>query len=208
MTTENRKWPLVVLTVFVIIAGAGVGGYFGYGAGEYYASFHNMQVDVQARFESQYKIKDTSIVYTQPHETLPEWLRHECHRERWGSYGTVLGSAGGASVGWLWTILVWRQRQHGGLRIVASAVGWGIAAGLLCTVFLHAGLWTVVLDNDGAPFLVGLILGGVAGALAGLVCGFAAWGVAARGRRKDALVAEQPAGTRPDEARRNAQDGA
>jgi len=29
MTTENRKWPLVVLTVFVVIAGAAVGGFFG-----------------------------------------------------------------------------------------------------------------------------------------------------------------------------------
>ena len=29
MTTENRKWPLVVLTVCVVIAGAGVGGFFG-----------------------------------------------------------------------------------------------------------------------------------------------------------------------------------
>jgi hypothetical protein len=29
MTTENRKWPLVVLTVFVVIAGAGVGVFFG-----------------------------------------------------------------------------------------------------------------------------------------------------------------------------------
>ena len=36
MATKNRKWPAVALGIFVIVAGAGVGGFFGIGAGDLY----------------------------------------------------------------------------------------------------------------------------------------------------------------------------
>jgi hypothetical protein len=43
MTTENRKWPLVVLTVCVICLGAVVGGFFGLVAGGAYATFESVR---------------------------------------------------------------------------------------------------------------------------------------------------------------------
>ena len=43
MTTENRKWPLVALVVFVVIAGAIVGGFFGLVAGGAYAELESVR---------------------------------------------------------------------------------------------------------------------------------------------------------------------
>ncbi|MCX5673515.1 MAG: hypothetical protein NTX87_00765 [Planctomycetota bacterium] len=43
MTTENRKWPLVVLTVCVICMGAAMGGIFGLVAGGVYATAESVR---------------------------------------------------------------------------------------------------------------------------------------------------------------------
>jgi len=199
MASEKRWWLFIPLAVIVVLAGAAVGGYFGTDAGGHYAWFHNMQVDVQYHNNPKLRDWDGSAIYTMPHSTLPEGLRHECHSERWASYGNMLGSIGGAASGGLWSLLMWRRRKSSGGRIVASGIGWGIVAGLATTAFLHAGLCAVIVDPDDSAVVIGLIMGLIAGIVTGLFCGLLAWAVAAWMRRGAIPAAASSEATPPVE---------
>jgi len=193
MTTENRKWPLVVLTVCVICLGAGVGGIFGLTAGGGYATLHNSQLHANLSGNRGPDAETVSNIYEFRHDALPESVRHNCLGRWWTLLGTVLGGVGGGAAGWLWTRLVWRLRSRRGIRIVAGGVGWGVVAGLAATAFLHAGLWAAGTDApEMAVPLVGFILAVPAGAVTGLACGCIAWGLAAWLRRQSAALPEQP----------------
>ena len=183
MAPENRWWLFIALTVFVVLAGAAVGGFFGTAAGDGYVTKHNMQVYAQYVNSPNYKGQDGYAISIMPHGDLPEEFRHECHSERWMPYGNMLGSIGGATTGGLWSLLVWRRRKSSGGRIVIAGIGWGIVAGLATTAFLHAALSAVVFEPDGGIVVGGLILGLIAGIVTGLVCGLLAWAVAAWMRR-------------------------
>jgi hypothetical protein len=184
MTTENRKWPLVVLTVCVICMGAGIGGIFGLMAGQGYGSLHNSQIHANLSGNPNLDTWTGRNIYEFRHEALPESVRHHCLGRWWALLGTVLGGIGGGAAGWLWTRLVWRLRDRRGIRIVAGGVGWGVVAGLGATAFLHAGLWAAGTDApEMAVPLVGFILAVPAGAVTGGACGCTAWGLAAWLRR-------------------------
>jgi len=200
MAPENRRWLFIPLAVFVVLAGAVVGGYFGAAAGDGYVSTHNLQVFNKQYVSSNYKDQDITAINTMPHDTLPEVIRHECHSERWMSYGEMLGSIGGAATGGLWSLLVWRRRKSSGGRIVAAGIGWGIVAGLATTAFLHAGLWAVIFEPDGGIAVFGLILGLIAGAVTGLVCGIVAAVITAPMRREAAAAAALSEATPPGES--------
>jgi hypothetical protein len=196
MTTENRRWLFIPLAVFVVLAGAAVGGYFGTAAGDGYATTHNMQVYAQYVNSPNYNHQEGPAVFSKPHNTLPEGLRHECHSERWVPYGNMLGSIGGAATGGLWSLLVWRRRKSSGGRIVAAGIGWGIVAGLATTALLHAGLLAVVVNPDGSIVVIGLIMALIAGAVTGLVCGIVAAVITAR-MRQGAVPAAAPSEATP-----------
>jgi len=200
MAPEKRWWLFVPLAVLVVLAGAAVGGYFGTAAGGGYVSTHNMQVFNQYYISPKYNHQEAPAVFSEPHNTLPEVIRHECHSERWRPYGNMLGSIGGAATGGLWSLLVWRRRKSSGGRIVAAGIGWGIVAGLATTAFLHAGLWAVIFEPDGGIAVFGLILGLIAGAVTGLVCGIVAAVITAPMRREAAAAAALSEATPPGES--------
>ena len=200
MAPEKRWWLFVPLAVLVVLAGAAVGGYFGTAAGGGYVSTHNMQVFNQYYISPKYNHQEAPAVFSEPHNTLPEVIRHECHSERWRPYGNMLGSIGGATTGGLWSLLVWRRRKSSGGRIVIAGIGWGIVAGLATTAFLHAALSAVVFEPDGGIVVFGLILGLIAGIVTGLVCGLLAWAVAAWMRRGTVPAAAPSEATPPRES--------
>jgi hypothetical protein len=183
MTTESRRWPLVVLTIGVICQGAGVGGIFGFMAGDGYGSLHNSQLHANLSGNRGPDAETVRDIYEFRHEALPESVRHHCLGRWWTPLGTVLGGVGGGAAGWLWTRLVWRLRERRGIRIVAEGVGWGVLAGLAATAFLHAGLWAAGTAPETMVPLIGFIVAVPAGAVTGLACGCVAWGLAAWLRR-------------------------
>jgi len=112
-----------------------------------------------------------------------------------GYLGLLLGAASGAGVGLAWWLLMRRLLgRASGLKVIAAGAGLGLAAGIVSTLILHAGLvgvsgrWT---DLNWLP-VVGLcvvLLGAPAGLVTGLVCGIVAWAAAAIARRKRASAA-------------------
>ena len=198
MTTENRKWPLVVLTVGVINMGAVMGGIFGLMAGQGYGSLHNSQLHANLSGNRGPDADTVSNIYEFRHDALPESVRHHCLGRWWALLGTVLGGIGGGAAGWLWTRLVWRLRDRRGIRIVAGGVGWGVVAGLTATAFLHAGLWAAGADPEAAVPLVGFILAVPAGAVTGGACGCVAWRLAAWLRRRSPTAAAPGDSAPPD----------
>jgi hypothetical protein len=198
MTTENRKWPLVVLTVGVICLGAGVGGIFGLMAGDGYGSLHNSQLHANLSGNRSLDTQTGRDIYEFRHEALPESVRHRCLGRWWALLGTVLGGVGGGAAGWLWMRLVWRLRDRRGIRIVAGGIGWGIVAGLAATAFLHAGLWAAGADPEAAVPVVGFMLAVPAGAVTGLACGCTAWGLAAWLRRRSPAAGAPGDSARPN----------
>ena len=209
MTIENRKWPLVVLTIGVICMGAAMGGIFGLMAGDGYGSLHNSQLHANLSGNRSLDTETVRDIYEFRHEALPESVRHHCLGRWWALIGTVLGGIGGGAAGWLWTRMVWRLRERRGIRIVAGGVGWGIVAGLVTTAFLHAGLWAA--GNDALKMivpLVGFILAVPAGAVTGLACGCMAWGLAAWLRRRSPAAAAPGDSAPPDGTGRGTQANA
>ena len=117
-----------------------------------------------------------------------------------GYLGLLLGAASGAGVGLAWWLLMRRLLgRASGLKVIAAGAGLGLAAGVVSTVILHAGLgvsWTtpVGLSYWELEWLFNVclsaaVLGAPAGLVTGLVCGLVAWGVSAIARRKRASAA-------------------
>ena len=149
MTTQDRKRLPAALTVFVVIAGAGVGGFFGLLASALYG-----------------------LSEAGPPGLVP-------------ILGPILGGAGGAGAGILWSWLMGRlSPQASGGRIVLVGIGWGVVVGSLATVFLHSGLM-IAAGRLHVDAIIAVPLFGVpAGFATGLVCGFIRWRVVAWMRRK------------------------
>jgi hypothetical protein len=173
MTLPTTDPPCVPiwLAVVVALAGAVVGGFFGSAAGMW--------------------------LYGGPQLTETGELHFSGLRI---TVGMVLGAGSGVAVAVGWSLLMrYLSVRASGLTIIAVGAGLGLAAGVVSTVILHAGLgvsWTtpVGLSYWELEWLFNVclsaaVLGAPAGLVTGLVCGLVAWGVSAIARRKRASAA-------------------
>jgi len=197
MATQNRKWLPVVLAVFVVIAGAGVGGFFGELAHVGYITyryFANWETAVET-------LGDGSLHYF--HEKVAPRLRPE--QFLWPYLGLVLGAAGGAGGAVLWFLRM-RELSVGssGGRIMWTGLKMGLLAGIFATLLVHVGLGIAAGTLDTGLLGSGIICALFAGPATGLVCGLLTWGVAVRMRRK---AQAESAATPTDGAANDAAEG-
>jgi hypothetical protein len=93
----------------------------------------------------------------------------------YGPVGVVSGAAGGVGVAIFWLKRISRFRTQSVTAAIFGGIGWGIVAGLIDTVWLHATILAILFSQVDFRYwdivlLIAFICGVGAGAVYGLVC--------------------------------------
>ena len=97
----------------------------------------------------------------------------------YGITGIILGAVGGVGVAVFWLKRVSRFQTRSVVAAIFGGIGWGIVAGLMDTVWLHATSLAIMFSQATGPqsfagfkifFVIVFLCGVVAGGLYGLLC--------------------------------------
>ncbi|MDP6543572.1 MAG: hypothetical protein QGH60_06230 [Phycisphaerae bacterium] len=97
----------------------------------------------------------------------------------YGITGIIFAAVGGLGVAVFWLKRVSRFQTQSVAAAIFGGIGWGIVAGLIDTVWLHATGLTIMFTQVGRPrsfvgfeivLVIAILCGVIAGAVYGLVC--------------------------------------
>ena len=156
MSGSTCPKPYKILTIVVCLAAAAVGAFFGM----WYAHQAITLPVLYNMMEDPNELGSQLVATAAPSRNV-----------------TFIGALGGLLVGLFWSYMMLRHARKGNVG-VGKGVLWGIAAGVIATVFLHRvghlAVAAAIPDESGdwlSLLVPGLVFGVIAGAINGYICG-------------------------------------